>query len=311
MAVPATSANFGDLLEPGLFEILVSQYNQLEQMRPLLFDVRSSNTSFEQSSSIGGLGDMQPWRGTIHYDDAFQGEDVTWTHKEYSLGFKIERRLFDDDLYNVIAEEPRKLAISASRTMEKLGASVFNDSFIGAGTIVVDSTTVLNNTEGQSLCSTAHSSGSGKISDTFSNSGVLPLSPTNIETTRQDMAEFVDDTGNLIQVIPDLIVVPRAKEQDAWEIIATKGQVDTANNNSNFHFGRYKLAVWDHLTSGTAWWMADSVLMRQSLKWWDRIPLEFFQAKDFDTLVAKFAVYARWSWGWRDWRWLFGHNATS
>jgi hypothetical protein len=305
----AISGNFGDLLEPGLRKIYTDQYEMLPEMRPLLFNVQPANTSYEKDSSVGSFSDMEVFKGTIQYDDVEQGYDVTYRHIQLAKGFRVERALFDDDLYNVIARKPRGLAIAANRTFEKYSASVFNNAFTGSGTIVVDGVTVLSNTEGVSLCSTAHPY-SPSDSTTQSNSGTSALSPASVEATRILMAALKDDRGNKISVQPDLILVPRNLEETGWEIISSKGKVDSAENNANFHFGKYKLAVWDYLTDSNNWFMIDQTMMRMYLNWFDRIPLEFFKDKDFDTLISKFANYARCSYGWSDWRWVYGHNVA-
>jgi hypothetical protein len=305
----ALSENFGDLLEPGLRKIYTEQYDMLPEMRPLLFNVQGSSTSYEKSSSVGSFGDMEVFKGTIQYDDVEQGYDVTYRHVQLAKGFKVERALFDDDLYNVIARKPRGLAISANRTFEKYAASIFNNAFTGSGTIVVDGETILSNSEGQALCSTAHPY-SPSDSTTQSNYGTSALSPAAVEATRIAMAAIKDDKGQLISVMPDLILVPRALEETAWEIISSKGKVDSAENNANFHFGKYKLAVWDFMTDANDWFMIDSTMMRQYLNWFDRIPLEFYKDKEFDTLLSKFANYARCSFGFDDWRWCYGHKKS-
>lgn len=305
----AISENFGDLLEPGLRKIYTEQHEALPEMRPMLFNVQSSSTSYEKDSSVGSFGDMEVFKGTVAYDDVSQGYDVTYTHVQLTKGFKVERALFDDDLYNIISRKPRGLAIAANRTMEKYAASVFNNAFSGSGSLTVDGVTVLSNTEGQALCSTAHPY-SPDDSTTQSNSGTSAISPTAIEATRRAFATLKDDRGNLISVQPDLLLVPREREETAWEIIASKGKVDTAHNNANFHFGKYKLAVWDYLTDSTDWFMIDSSMMKMYLNWFDRVSLEFFKDKEFDTLISKFANYARCSYGWSDWRWVYGHNVA-
>ena len=124
------------------------------------------------------------------------------------------------------------------------------------------------------------------------------------------MAGLKDDRGNLISVQPDLILVPRNLEETAWEIISSKGKVDSAENNANFHFGKYKLAVWDYLTDTNNYFVIDSAMAKMFLQWFDRIPLEFFQDKSFDTLIAKYAAYDRFSFGWSDWRWVYGQKVS-
>jgi phage major head subunit gpT-like protein len=306
--MPAISENFGSLLEPGLRKIFTEQYNELPEMRPMLFNVSSSDTSYEKDSSVGAFSDMPVFTGTIEYDEIVEGYPVTYTHAEFAKGFKVERKLFDDDLYGVIAKKPKGLAMSASRTQEKYAAQVFSGAFSGSGTISLNGTVILNNTEGLSLCNSAHTSKG--ISSTQSNTGTSALSATSVEATRILMSQFKDDKDNLISVQPDLILVPRALEETAWEIISSKGKVDSAENNSNFHFGKYKLAVWDYLADGSNWFMMDSAMAKMFLQWYDRTPLEFFQDKSFDTLISKFAAYSRFSFGFSDWRFVFGHKVA-
>jgi phage major head subunit gpT-like protein len=249
--MPAISENFADLLTPGLKKIYSDQYNQLPEMRSMLFNIQTSDRSYEKDSSVGAFSDITPFTGTISYDEIYQGYDVTYTAVEYTKGFKVERKLFDDDMYNIISKKPRGLAIAAKRTMEKLGASVFNDAFTGTGSITIEGTTVLSNTEALSLCNDAHTSTA--TATTQDNSGTTALSATAVEATRILMAGFKDDKDNLIAVQPDLILCPRNLEETAWEIISSKGKVDTAENNANFHYGKYKLAVWDMLTDSNNW----------------------------------------------------------
>lgn len=306
--MPAISENFGDLLTPGLRKIFTEQYNELPSMIGALYNIQDSNVSYEKDSSVGSFDDFPVFQGQVSYDEVYQGYNVTYSHVEFAKGFKVERKLFDDDLYNVIARKPSGLARSAKRSREKYGAQLFNNAFSGSGTLVISGTTVLSNSEALSLCNPAHTSTA--VTSTQSNSGTSALSPTSVEATRIAMAGFKDDRDNLISVIPDLILVPRSLEETAYEIIATKGKVDSAENNENFHYGKYKLAVWDFLTDSNNWFMIDSAMMKDFLNWYDRVPLEFFQDKSFDTLIAKYASYMRFSLGWSDWRWIYGHNVT-
>jgi len=307
--MPAISEDFPSLLEPGLRKIFTEQYNQMPEMRPMLYNAQSSDTSYEKDSSEGAFGNMDPFTGTVQYDDIYEGYPVTYTHQEFAKGFKIERRLFDDDLYGVIAKKPKGLAMSASRTKEMYGAQVFNTAFAGSGTIQVGNTVVLNNSEGLSLCNTAHTSKAPKQA-TQSNSGTSALSATSVEATRIFMSQFLDDRGNKISVQSDLLLVPRNLEETAWEIVSSKGKVDTAENNSNFHFGKYKLAVWDYLSSGKSWFMIDENMMKMFLLWYDRVPLEFNQDKSFDTYIAKYSAYERYAFGWSDFRWVYGNKVS-
>jgi uncharacterized protein with von Willebrand factor type A (vWA) domain len=51
-------------------------------------------------------------------------------------------------------------------------------------------------------------------------------------------------------------------------------------------------------------------LMKKDLWWFDRIPLEFMQDKDSDTLLAKYIGYMRYGYGWIDWKFIYGHKVA-
>ena len=122
------------------------------------------------------------------------------------------------------------------------------------------------------------------------------------------MSAFKGDQGEVINVNMDTILAPIDLEETAWEIINSKGKIDTADNNPNFHFGKYKLVIWKNfLTDSNNWFAIDMELMKTFLLFWDRIPLEFFQDSDSDTLIAKYIAYMRYGLGWSDWRWIFGN----
>lgn len=191
---------------------------------------------------------------------------------------------------------PKNLATAASRSREKLGASIFDLGFTYEPT----------DGDGAELFASDHGSNVAGVA-AQSNEGTSALSATAVETTRINMHNFRDDIGEKISVMMDTIIVPRDLEQTGWEIINSKGKVDTANNNANFHQGKYKLVVWDRLTDTTDWFGSDYNMQKEYLLWWNREPNQFFQDKDSSTMVAIYLGYYRVGTGWDDWRWGFGH----
>jgi hypothetical protein len=261
--------------------------------------MQSSDKAVEHDLSMGDTSDLEEFTGSIPYDDQGESYKTDYEHKEYVRGIKIERKLVLNDLYSQINRKPQGLALGAFRRKEKDGASVFNNAFNAA----------ITGGDAVCLCSSAHPSKNGGANQ--SNTGTDALSPTSVESVRQDMIEFKTDRDNETTVIPDMLLVPHQLEETAWEIINSKGKVDTAQNNANFHQGKYKLVVWNNfLTSATRWFMIDSELMKMFLNWFDREPLEFFKDQNFDQLMAKYAAHAHYSFGWSDWRWVFGNNPS-
>ena len=294
-----TSEGFGYLLDPGLRKIFMDEYGLPEGQRENLFGIEKSNKATEYDLGIGGTGDLAEFDGTISYNDFRQQYRTSYTHKEWVKGMKIERKLVDDDLYSIINKRPQQLALVAKRTMEKHGASVFNNAF---------NSSVFTGGDGLPLCDDSHTHvGTSEVVD---NDGPTALSATAVEATRLLMRQFTDETDNLVISRGDTLLVPPALEETAWEVVNATGKMDTADNNPNFNKGKYKIIVWDYLTDANNWFMIDSKMAKMYLKWFQRIPTEFNKDKDFDTYLSKWSVYTRYSYGFSDFKFIYGHEVA-
>jgi phage major head subunit gpT-like protein len=300
----AISEQWAYLLDPGLRAIFEIQRDALaaEAVAPKLFSVQGSSKAVEYDLSVGGFADWAEYKGAIEYDDHEQGYRTSYTHVEFARGFKVERKLVDDDLYNVINKRPAGLALSAMRKREKDAASVFNNhtssSYAGA--------------DGVALCDGSHPYSPGNTGSTQSNEGTTALSYQAIVDTRELMRAFTDDRGELVQVRPDTLLVPPELEEEAFAIMKTANKVDITDYHANFVASALsKVIVWDYLTDANNWFLIDSRLAKMYLNWFDRVPLEFEMDPTSDfRLEARFRGYMRYSYGWSDWRWVYGHTVT-
>lgn len=299
----AISEQWAQLLEPGLREIFYSQTEALaaDSRIPLLFNVQGSSKAQEHDLGVGGFGNWQQYNGAIEYDDNEQGFKTTYTHIEYVDGFKVGRSLVDDDMYNVINNYPMGMAMAYDRTREEHAASVFNNAFSSSYT----------GGDSVALCSASHPY-SPSNSTTQSNTGTSALSYDSVIATRKLMREFVDDRGKLKRVNPDTLLVPPELEDTAWQLTNAMGQPGTANNDRNFVSSKIRnVIVWDYLTDANNWFMLDSVMAKMFLKWYNRVTAEFaLDPTSNFRLEARYRGYARWSYGWSDYRWVYGHNVT-
>ena len=234
----ALTENFGDLLDARVRKIYDTEYKERinESMIPMIFGMEKSDRNYEIVSGVGGMQDLQTFDGTISYDTVRQLYDKTFSFPEKALGMKIERKLYDDALDNIMNRQPWQMAVSKARTREKSGASIFNGAFTGT-----------DGPDSLSLCNASHPY-SPDDATVQSNAGSTAMSPTAVEATRRiGFNSIYNDRGELLEVNYDLILCTVNNEETAWEIINSTGKVDTSNNNRNFHQGRYKLAVWNRL----------------------------------------------------------------
>lgn len=303
MSTILISENWPLLLEPGLRVIFEEARQPIvaESRIPTFFNIQSSSKAKEYDLGLGGMSDWKEYEGAIEYDGTEVGYQATYTHVEYAKGVIIERKLVDDDLYNIINSRVRLLAMTAQRTREKHGASVFNNGF---------SSSYLG-PDSKALCATDHPNGPTNAG-TQGNKGTTALSYDAIIATRKLMRTYKDDTGNLVPIMPDTILVPPGLEETAWTAVSSMLKPGGGNNDGNYVRSKgFNVVVWDYLSDTTNWFMVDSSLAKIHLNWFDRVPLEFAVDPTSDyNLMARYRGYMRYSYGWSDWRWIYGHEVT-
>lgn len=307
------SQHWAEALDPRLTELFYlgfSDDGRRASMIEQAFGKPSSQRAFEEHLGRGVLG-SDGWNfedsGTTQYDERKKGYTKRFTHVKFAKGFIVERELVDDNLTGVAFDDARDLGDSAYRKREKGAASVFTNAFTDSGTN--DDGMPIAGPDGVGLCSTAHPR-SSEDSTTQSNEGTLALSAANLSTTRQLHAALTDDRGDLLDIMPDELWVPPELEDTALTIVKSQLDPASANNAINPQAGRFSVKTWNYLTDANAWFTADSSRRRRSLLWYDRAPLEFGRQVDFDTDAAKYRGYMRYSYGWRDWTFLYGQNPS-
>jgi len=306
MTVPHVSENFGDLVDPRFQDVWNDRLAQLQDKIPELFNFESATKTTEDMrfTQVGTLDDWNAFSGTVDYDSVSQGYDVTTTPVEFTKGVQVSRKLFDDGMYHVMDQKPKAMATSYMRTRQKHAARLFTMAFS-------TDPFFYSHSENVALCSNSHTTTSGaSTTNGFDNLGTAALSAVSVAAARIQMRGYRGDRAERIHVMPNEIWHPPDLFEVAQEINQSSGKLDTANNNVNVHQGQYTLHDWEYMSNTKDWFMADSVQRSDSLKWWDRVPVEFAHVEDFDTLIAKWRGYARYSWLYIDWRFIFGSNVA-
>lgn len=301
-----TSAQWADLLDPIVRKWWEQGFARRASLIPTLFNVQTSTRAYEEVSGVGAIG-IDAWEnyeasGQISEADFNQGYKKTFTHQEYVLDLSVERKLIDDDQHNIVRTSSFRLGDSAALRRETHAVSVFNnafsDTFAGADSV--------------GLCSEAHPYGPDKTGSTQSNEGTLALTKTNVATTREAMMAFTDDNGNKVAVTPTMLLVPPALEDEALVIARSLNDPDSNSNAINPQSGRFQVVPWHYLTDSNAWFMIDPILMKMGgLEWYDRVPVSIgLRDGDDRTVRAYWRSYMRYSYGWSDWRWVYGNNPS-
>jgi hypothetical protein len=90
------------------------------------------------------------------------------------------------------------------------------------------------------------------------------------------------------------------------------GKPGGANNDANFLASRGLSVVVDpYLSDANNWFMISKPLAQMHLLWFWRARPELAQdpTSDYD-LVARYRGYMRFSYGWDDARWIYGHAVS-
>lgn len=304
----ATSSQFADFLDARFRDYWNSGYTELPDMTSTFYRVLDGKFQTDRFSSVGALGELQAFTGTVQYDDLSQGYDTSVTPLEFALGFAIERRLKDDMLFDIMDGRAQGLAHSAYYTRQTHAARPFNNAFS------VD-TFFYTNTEGVSMCSDSHTSTSTATSTAtgFDNRITSSLNAVTFASARTQLVNLRNDRGQLINLMPDMIIVPDQGSmlESAWEIVNSQGKPDVANNNANMYYKNYQVVPWKFLTDANNWFLADSKVMKQNgLIWIDKVKPEFAFVESFDEIIGKWRCYGRWASGHRDWRFIVGAEVS-
>lgn len=305
MSVPHISAAFGDLLDPRFQKIFNENLPQIDDMLPELYGfVPSNGRNNMQWSEVGAYGDWPEFTGSVDYQSASQGYDTTMTYLEFASGVQVERKLFDDDQYNIMDGRPAGLATAYKRGRQKHGARMLNNM------TSVD-TFFYNNSEAVALVSNSHTTNSNASTGSgFDNLVTSALTATALAAAQIQAWGFRDDNAGRFDVNMDELWYPPNLYEEAFEIVSSMGKVDTASNNRNVHNGVYTLKRWNYLTDTNNWSITDSALRKQMCLWVDRVPVEFAFAEDLDTIIAKWRGYARYGAAHTDWRWILGSTVS-
>ena len=210
-----------------------------------------------------------------------------------------------DDRHGIWERQSPALANAYSRTRQGHAARIFNFAFS-------NDSFFYQNTENVALCSDSHTTTSGASTAVgFDNLTTASLTATAVSALRTQMRGFRGDVANRISIMPNKLVYPIELADRADEIIKSDKEPTTANNAYNPQGnGRWTGTDWEYLSDSNNWFMLDSGSAKQWLVWFDRIPLEFGKAEEFDTYIAKWRAYCRYSYMWLNWRWIAGAEVS-
>jgi hypothetical protein len=295
-----SSNNFAKALFPGVSSWYGRAYDEFPTEWTDLFTSYTSSRAYEEDVGITsfGLANRKDEAQAISYDDESQAFITRYAHAVFALGFIITQEMYEDDLYDVVGKRRAEaLAFSMRQTKEILGANVYNRAFDSNYT----------GGDGVSMINNAHPNFAG---GTQANTLSTPadLSEAALEQACIDIQKLTDDRGLRISVAPLSLHIPVDLMFEAERILKSPYQVGGNNNDINalYAMGKFPggVKVNHYFTSDKAWFLRTNV--SNSVKHYERRGMKFAMDNDFDTENAKYKATERYSFGWTDWRGVYG-----
>jgi len=295
-----------DLLLPGLRGI-EGKYNMIPKQWDKVFEIQNSNMALERTveARFLGLAQLKTEGSATQFDNA-AGQRYVYNqeHIEIALGYSITRKAIDDNLYKS-QFQPSNLGLmeSFAQTKEIYGAAVLNNASVYQTAVQGD---------GVALCATNHpvdgyTIGNRPSVDVDLNEASLLQSMINIRTN------FRDQAGLKIFARARKLIVPPALEPIAIRLTKTELRPGTTDNDVNaVHTTAGGLTdgymVMDFLTSNFAWFLLTNIKGLIHMK---RVGFETDMQVDFTTDNLLVKGYERYSFGYYNWRSIYGSFPTS
>jgi hypothetical protein len=291
-------------LEPGLNALFGLEYKRYEDEAAQIFDNESSDRAFEEEVMLSGFGtaDVKPEGSGVQYDDAQETYTARYTHETVALAFALTEEAIEDNLYDRISSRYTKaLARSMATSKQVKGANVLINAFAASG---------YNGGDGESLCGNAHPTLNGNQSNIPSTAA--DLSETSLEQALIDIAGYQDERGLKIAAQGQKMIIPKELQFTAERIMKSQGRVGTADNDINaikaMGMVPQGYTVNHYLTDTDAWFIKTDV--PNGMKHFVRAPLKTAMEGDFDTGNVRYKARERYSFGWSDWRGIYGNQGA-
>jgi phage major head subunit gpT-like protein len=254
-------------ISPGLLSAINISYKAafirgLNRVAPLwgriAMEVRST-TAVEVYPFLGNLSTLREWIGNRVAEDLAL-YDFVIKNKHFEKTLRVNRDKIEDDQFGIYGVEATNLGDAAARHPDKLIFNLLEDGF---GTNISGGGALGLCYDGKTMFATDHPDYNG---GTFSNKGTTALSATSYAAARSQMMLLKDDSGESLDIMPDLLVVPPGLEETARLILnADYISVSGGSTQNNVWKGSASLLVVPRLRDTNNWYLLDTSKVIKSL----------------------------------------------
>ena len=291
-------------LEPGLNALFGLEYKNYENQHLEIFDKESSDRAFEEEVMLSGFGSagVKQEGSAIGYDDAQETFTARYTHETIALAFSITEEAIEDNLYDSLGSRYTKaLARSMATTKQVKAANVLNNGFNSA----------FKGGDGKELFATDHPTLNGTVRNELTTAA--DLNETSLEQSLIDIADMKDERGLKIAAKGVKMIIPSALQFTAERLMKSSQRVGTADNDINAVKSMGMIpqgyVVNNYLTDTDAFFIKTDV--PNGMKYFERAALKTAMEGDFDTGNMRYKARERYSFGFSDYRGIFGSPGTA
>ena len=286
-------------LEPGLNALFGMEYKGYEQEHTQIYDIESSDRAFEEEVMLSGFGEapVKTEGAGMAYDNAQEVFTARYTHETIALAFSLTEEAVEDNLYDRLARRyTMALARSMATTKQIKAASVLNGAF----------TTSIGG-DGAALCATDHPIIGGPNQK---NELATPadLSETSLEQALIDIQSLVDERNLKIAIQGLKLIIPKELQFTADRILKSTLRVGTADIDitaiKNMGMIPQGYTINHYLTDPDAWFIKTDA--PNGMKMFERVSMKTAFEGDFETGNMRYKARERYSFGFSDWRGIFG-----
>ena len=296
--------------------------NEAKAIFPHIFKMEKSSHAMEMRTGMTAMTGFRPvGENGVAPDDTMKEsypsilKNVTWKDE-----FRISREMVEDSKLIDFKKRPQAFIDGFYRARENHGAMLLGGAIVNANADVVSAPELGKVTcegvnfnilaaDGKPLFAKDHPSMVSEyaqcncFSDAFSADAMAEAECA--------MQNFRGDNNDILDVVPDTIVIPNlpSLKKAVFAAVGADKDPNTANNGFNFIFGRWNIVVWNYLnrfiTKGTAPWMMLSSEYNKSydtLIFQDRTELDVRSYIEDSNDANVWHGYARFAAGFHDWR---------
>ena len=292
-------------LEGNINSIFAAYAKCKKDFIPDLYNIITKETAQFTDYTYGASGRMNPWSGSVKYDDIEPGYTKQYRADKYDTGIQVDRDWYEDKEYERIKTIVQTKLDGVLTTLQYESVDILNEAFSAAK---------YTGPDGAALISATHHM--VPDDDHQSNSGVEELTYEGHEATVLAMENLTNDRGDKMLLQANRVIAGPYYRDTCKKLYGSTKEAFINDNQENI----YKdFDYYIHpLMTGRNWFMVNKESMKggSGLNWFmrrDPRKLERDGATaqgDFNTEKLSWKAIGRWKKGWTNWFWIYGNRVS-